>query len=115
VAGESKVTRSMLAHAATKAENVGEGIAGNLTSLLSDIESSYPAFKGGAGSMLQTVSGELGQELKKLLTALNTMANHVNSSITDYGSTDEDASKEIKTVGEAYGGKGDIVTALLGS
>jgi uncharacterized protein YukE len=104
----------MLARAATKAEDVGEGIAGNLTRLLSDIASSYPQFKGGAGSMFQTTSAELGEDLRKILSALNTMASHVNSSITDYGTTDEAAAQEIKTVGAGYNGNSAVISALSG-
>lgn len=112
----TKVTQAMLTDAAKKAEDVGEGITGQLTSLLSTIESQGGAsFVGTAGTTLQNVSAELSGELKKLLTALNTMAQNVHASNADYGTSDQEISREINQVGSAYAPDGgSVVSALRG-
>ena len=46
------------------------------------------------------MSVELGQELRNILEALNTMADNVNQSTQVFGSTDEDARSEISKVTE---------------
>jgi WXG100 family type VII secretion target len=108
------VTPQMLVDAAQKAENVGEGIAGQLTNLLVTIESEGGAsLKGGGGNALQAVSAQLGQQLKQILTALNTMSGNVNAASADYGTTDAEVEREIQTVGNAYNpASGSVVTAL---
>jgi uncharacterized protein YukE len=104
----------MLADAANKAVTVGEGVAGQLTSLLSTIESEGGAsFQGGAGTAMQTTSQELASSLQKLLQALNSMAEAVNVSNVAYGSTDADTASEISAVAGA-GSDPAIVTALRG-
>ncbi|GAA3398968.1 WXG100 family type VII secretion target [Cryptosporangium minutisporangium] len=108
------VTPQMLIDAAQKAENVGEGIAGQLTNLLYTIQSEGGAsFQGGGGSALQGVSAQLGEQLKQILTALNTMSGNVNAASADYGTSDQEIAREIQTVGNAYNpGSGSVVTAL---
>jgi len=111
------VTPQMLVDAAQKAENVGEGIAGQLSNLLLEIESTGGAsFKGTGGSALQSVSVQLGEQLRQILTALNTMAQNVNAASADYGSTDADAAAEITTVGNAFNPTGgSVISALSGA
>ena len=108
------VTPQMLVSAAQKAENVGEGIAGQLTNLLYTIESEGGAsLKGGGGTALQGVSAQLGEELKQILTALNTMASNVSAASADYGGGDAEAAREIQVVGNAFTpGGGSVVSAL---
>jgi hypothetical protein len=104
----------MLAEAASKAETVGEGIAGQLATLLGTIESQGAAsFKGGGGTALQTTSQHLGESLKKLLAALNSMAEAVTASNAEYGSTDHEVSREISSVAGAYSDS-PVVSALRG-
>lgn len=105
----------MLNNAAQVATQAGEDITLNLTRLLNEIESQAPAFKGSAGTSFQNVSGELGQELRKLLDALNEMAGAVNQSNQIFGSTDADAANEITKVAGTYlPGASDVTTALRG-
>ena len=105
----------MLNNAAQVATQAGEDITLNLTRLLNEIEHQAPAFKGHAGTSFQNVSSELGQELRKLLQALNEMADNVNQSNQVFGSTDGDASNEISKVASEYlPGAGDVTTALRG-
>lgn len=105
----------MLNNAAQVATQAGEDITLNLTRLLNEIEHQSAAFKGKAGTSFQQVSGELGQELKKLLDALNEMADNVNQSNQVFGSTDDDASAEItKVTSEYLPGAGNVANALRG-
>ncbi len=105
----------MLNNAAQVATQAGEDIALNLTRLLNEIEMQAPAFKGSAGTSFQNVSSELGQELKKILEALNTMADNVNQSNQVFGSTDADAANEITKVAGTYlPGAGNVASALRG-
>ena len=105
----------MLNNAAQVATSAGEGIALNLTRLLNEIQQQSGAFAGSAGSTFQRVSGELGQELRQLLDALNEMADNVNQSGQVFGSTDADASSEIaKVTGEYLPGASNVVNALRG-
>jgi WXG100 family type VII secretion target len=108
------VTPQMLVSAAQKAENVGEGISAQLTNLLYTIESEGSAsLKGGGGTALQNVSGQLGDQLKQILTALNTMANNVSAASADYDGTDSEAAREIQKVGNSFvPGGGSVVSAL---
>lgn len=107
--------QSMMDAAAKTATDTGEGIALNLTRLLNEIESQAPGFRGMAGSRFQAISTELGAELRKILEALNTMADNVNQSGRVFGATDQDAANEIAQVGNEYlPGAGSITSALRG-
>lgn len=110
------VTPQMLIDAAQKAENVGEGIAAQLTNLLYTIQAEGGAsFQGGGGSALQSVSAQAGEQLKQILTALNTMAGNVNAASSDYGTSDAEIAREITTVGNAFNpGGGNVISALTG-
>ncbi|MFG1922435.1 WXG100 family type VII secretion target [Cryptosporangium sp. NPDC048952] len=111
------VTPQMLVDAAQKAENVGEGIAAQLTNLLFTIQSEGGAsFQGGGGTALQSVSTQLGDQLKTILTALNTMSGNVNAASADYGTSDAEIAREITTVGNAFNpGSGNVISALNGN
>jgi uncharacterized protein YukE len=110
----TKVTQPMLTDAANKAEIVGEGIAGQLTALLGTIETQGAAsFKGGGGNALQSTSQQLGTSLQKLLTALNSMAEAVHASNVQYGSTDQEVSREITATAGTYSDS-PVVSALRG-
>jgi WXG100 family type VII secretion target len=105
----------MLNNAAQVATQAGEDIALNLTRLLNEIEQQSAAFRGAAGSSFQSVSGQLGQELRSLLDALNQMADSVNVSGKVFGSTDADASREIGQVTSQFlPGAGSVSNALRG-
>lgn len=105
----------MLNNAAKVATQAGEGIALNLTRLLNEIETQAAIFQGGAGTSFQNVSNQLGQELRGILEALNTMAGNVNQSNAVFGNTDADASAEIaKVAGEYNPGLGPVANALRG-
>src|SRR5262245_53301678 len=95
VVGQALVTPERLSKAANDAENVGMSIAANLNRLLTSIEMSMASFKGGAGNSFQHTSHELGQELKTIIEALNSMAQNVAGSNVAFGSTDADAASEI--------------------
>ncbi|MGA8118186.1 MAG: WXG100 family type VII secretion target [Actinocatenispora sp.] len=111
----TKVTQPRLADAAKTATDTGESITINLTRVLNAIEESHASFRGGAGDMFQGKSQELGGELRKLLDALNGMANAVDSSASLYGSTDADAANEINKVTNTYmPGAGDVANQLRG-
>jgi WXG100 family type VII secretion target len=103
----------MLNNASQTATTAGEEIAGGLTRLLSEIEGAAPAFQGAAGSTFQNVSVDLGNELRRILDALNRMANAVNVSNKTYADTDEGANQEISKAAAQYGGSG-VVNALRG-
>jgi len=106
----------MLTSAANLATQTGEAIALNLTRLLNEIESQAPNFQGAAGTTFQSVSAQLGTELRNILTALNTMADNVNSSNQQYGTTDADASAEIAKVDGAFlPGAGSVASSLRGN
>jgi len=61
------------------------------------------------------VSSELGQELRSMLQALNTMADNVSQSNKTFGSTDADAANEIKKVTSEFApGLGSVANALRG-
>ena len=105
----------MLSNAANVATQAGEGIALNLTRLLNEIETQAAVFQGGAGSSFQSVSAELGQELRGILEALNSMAGNVGSANQTFGSTDADASAEIRKVTSEYlPGAGPVANQLRG-
>jgi uncharacterized protein YukE len=103
----------MLNNAAQVATRAGEGIALNLTRLLNEIESQSAVFQGSAGGSFQSVTSQLGSELRALLDALNEMADNVNQSGRVFGSTDADASREISQVTSQYlPGAGNVANAL---
>lgn len=105
----------MLNQAANKASQTGEAIALNLSRLLNEIEMSAAGFKGGAGSMFQSTSAELGNELRTILSALNEMAGNIQGSNAAFGSSDQDASAEIAKVNSTYlPGAGSVTSALRG-
>ena len=106
----------MLTDAGNKATQAGEAITLNLTRLLNEIQSQAGSFQGSAGSMFQSVSVELGNELRGILSALNTMAESVHAANKHYGTTDEDAGNEIKNVAGQYlpGASSGVVDALRG-
>jgi WXG100 family type VII secretion target len=111
----TKVSPEQLNNAATVATQAGEEIALNLTRLLNEIQGVEASFKGSAGSTFQQVSADLGQELRGLLEALNTMADNVNVSTKVFGSTDDDAKNEISKVASTYlPGAGGVANALRG-
>lgn len=112
----TQVTPGMLSDAATKATNAGESITLNLTRLLNEIESQAGSFQGEAGTSFQTVSQELGVQLRSMLAALNEMAGNVSSANQLFGSTDTDAATEIKQVVGEYlpGADSTVVNALRG-
>ena len=115
VVGQTKATQSELAGAAKLARQVGEGIALNLTRLLNEIESQVPNFQGAAGTSFQNTSAQLSTELRNILTALNTMADNVDASNQQYGTTDADASAEIAKVDSTYlPGAGGVASSLRG-
>jgi WXG100 family type VII secretion target len=115
VPGKTRVTPEMLNNAAKVATQAGEDIALNLTRLLNEIEHQSAVFRGQAGTTFQSVSGQLGQELRSLLDALNEMAGNVNQSGTVFGSTDAAASSEIqKVAGEYLPGAGSVANSLRG-
>jgi uncharacterized protein YukE len=105
----------MLTDAANTATQVGEGISLELTRVLGAIEESQSGFAGGAGSAFQSVSAELGQELRQILEALNTMAEDVLGANAQYGSSDADASREITNVAQTYEpGNASVANQLRG-
>lgn len=113
--GKTRVSPEMLNNATQVATSAGEGIALNLTRLLNEVQQQSNAFSGSAGSTFQRVSGELGQELRQLLDALNEMADKVNQSGQVFGSTDADAGAEIaKVTSEYMPGAGNVTSALRG-
>jgi WXG100 family type VII secretion target len=112
----TKVTPEALNNAASVATQAGETITVNLTRLLNEIQGAAASFQGGAGNTFQNVSHELGNELRNVLEALNTMADNVNQSTHVFGSTDEDAKNEISKVASTYlPGAGGVADALRGN
>lgn len=106
----------MLADAARTATETGEGIAAELTRVMNAIEASAGGFKGGAGDAFQSTSAQLSTELRQILTALNTMANNVDASNAQFGSTDADAQNEITKVASTYEpGAMSVANALRGN
>jgi uncharacterized protein YukE len=105
----------MLTDAGNAATEAGEAITLNLTRLLNEIQTQAPDFMGRAGTSFQSVSDQLGAELRNILEALNTMATNVHESNKHYGVTDADASSEINSVASQYlPGTGGVATALRG-
>jgi WXG100 family type VII secretion target len=102
LAGETKVTQSMLTDAGNLAINKGEAITLNLTRLLNELETQAPDFQGSAGMTFQSVSQELGGELRQIIEALNTIAENVHASNKNFGTTDADANHEIQAVAQQY-------------
>ncbi len=111
----TKVTHEMLNNAAKVATDAGETLTLNLSRLLNEIQSAAGSFQGTAGTTFQNVSAELGQELRNILEALNTMADGVNQSNQVFGNTDEAARDEIaKVQGQYLPGAGSVASALRG-
>jgi uncharacterized protein YukE len=105
----------MLQDAGNAAADAGETITMNLQRLLFAIQSQAKAFQGAGGNTFQNVSAELGRDLEDMLQALNTMAANVHASNQQFGTTDEDAQREIQAVAaEAGGGYSGIAGALRG-
>jgi WXG100 family type VII secretion target len=105
----------MLADASRTATEVGEGIAAELTRVMGAIEASQGGFAGAAGDAFQSTSAQLSSELRQILTALNTMANNVDSANAQFGSTDADAQNEITKVAGMYEpGNAPVADALRG-
>jgi WXG100 family type VII secretion target len=102
MAGAARVTQPMLTDAGNLAVQKGEAITLNLTRLLNELESQASSFQGGAGMTFQSVSQELGNELKQIIEALNQIAENVHASNKSFGSTDADASHEIQSVAGQY-------------
>jgi WXG100 family type VII secretion target len=115
LSGQTRVTPEMLTNAANKATQAGEAIALNLSRLLNEIETQAPGFAGVAGTTFQHTSAELGNELRSILSALNTMADNVHASNRQFGTTDADAGQEIKkVVGTYLPGAGSVADQLRG-
>lgn len=113
--GTTKVTHEQLTKAAQTANDAGQTITLNLTRLLNEIETQATSFQGAAGSTFQHVSADLGQELRKLLEALNRMAENVQGTNAAFGTTDEAAQNEINRVQSTYEpGAGSVTSALRG-
>lgn len=111
----TQVTPEMLTDAGNTAASAGETITMNLQRLLFEIQHQAKAFQGAGGTTFQNVSHELGQELKDLLEALNTMAANVHASNRLFGTTDEDAQTEIQKVASEHGsGYSGIADQLRG-
>ncbi|HKT03692.1 MAG TPA: WXG100 family type VII secretion target [Rugosimonospora sp.] len=111
----TKVTPEMLNNAAKAATQAGETITLNLSRLLNEIQGAAASFQGDAGTTFQNVSADLGQELRNILEALNTMADNVNQSNQVFGNTDQDARNEISKVTSQYmPGAGSVANALRG-
>lgn len=112
----TQVTPEMLQDAGNAAANAGETITLNLQRLLFELETQAKAFQGAGGTTFQNVSQELGQELRDMLEALNTMAANVHASNRHFGTTDEDAQREIQAVASQHGsGYGGIADTLRGN
>jgi WXG100 family type VII secretion target len=92
----------MLTDAGNLAINKGEAITLNLTRLLNELESQAPNFQGSAGMTFQSVSQELGAELRQIIEALNTIAQNVHASNKNFGTTDADANREIQSVAQQF-------------
>jgi WXG100 family type VII secretion target len=107
------VGQAQITAAAKKADDVGEGIAGNLNVLMMQIEAAEAGFKGGGGTAFQTKSAEVHNDLKIILRNLNKLSQAADSSVTDYGSTDDDIANEINQVGGSYSG-GSVADGLRG-
>ncbi len=111
----TKITPEMLNSAAKVATDAGQTLTLNLTRLLNEIEGAAASFQGGAGTTFQHVSAQLGQELRNILEALNTMADGVNQSNQVFGNTDEAARDEIaKVQGQYLPAAGSVANALRG-
>jgi WXG100 family type VII secretion target len=114
----TQVTPEMLTDAGNTAASAGETITMNLQRLLMEIQTQAKAFQGAGGTAFQNVSHDLGQELKNMLEALNTMAANVHASNRNFGSTDEDAQNEITKVASEHSGNGSyngIANTLRGA
>ena len=110
------MTQDRLSDAANTATRVGEGISLELTRLLNAVEESQAEFAGGAGNAFQSVTTDLGNELKQILDALNGMAENVLGAGAKYGSTDADAAREITNVAGQYEpGAMPVADALRGN
>jgi WXG100 family type VII secretion target len=90
----------MLTDAGNLAIQKGEAITLNLTRLLNELESQAPDFQGAAGTTFQSVSQELGGELRQIIEALNTIAENVHASNKNFGTTDADANREISSIAQ---------------
>lgn len=113
--GTTRVTHDQLNNAAKVATDAGETLTLNLTRLLNEIQGAAAQFQGGAGTVFQNVSAELGHELRNILEALNTMADAVNQSNQVFGNTDEAARDEIaKVQGQYMPNAGSVANALRG-
>jgi WXG100 family type VII secretion target len=109
------VNATTLSQAADKATTVGEGIALNLARLLNEIELQAPAFKGMAGNRFQQNMQGIGEDLRKILDALDTMAGCIRTNNDQYTATDADAEAEISQVTSQYlPGNRDVINALKG-
>ncbi len=102
----------MLTDAANAATTAGEDIAAGLTSLLSNLESMSGGFQGPAGSAFQSKSGQLGDELKGILSALNQMAEKVSTANRKYAHTEEGSQQEISNVASQLPGSGHVADIL---
>jgi WXG100 family type VII secretion target len=98
----TEVFHDRLDRAAKKATDAGQTISSNLQRLLGEIQSHQASFQGVAGSALQNVSADLGQELRNIVDALNTMAEKVHASNKQLGATDQDAGSTITNVAGTY-------------
>ncbi|EIV92648.1 hypothetical protein [Frankia sp. QA3] len=95
----TSLTPLMLAGAAHKARDVGAGIGGQLANLRTTIETQVGvSLRGGAGTSLTAVSVQLDEQLRRLLSALNTMADNVDATRRDLGATDAESARAINQV-----------------
>lgn len=109
------VSHEQVDKAAKHAISAGETITLNLGRLLNEIQSSAAAFQGLAGSAFQNTSQELGNELSKMLQALNGLADNVLGANAAYANTDEAARSEISSVlGAHLPGATPVTDALRG-
>lgn len=88
--------------AGNMAVDAGQTIAGNLMRVLNDIENNQVDFAGDAGNAFRSMSGQIGEQLRNLLSALNDMAQEVHASNARFGATDQEASRQIKSVADQY-------------
>jgi WXG100 family type VII secretion target len=109
------VNAQTLNQAANQATTVGEGIALNLGRLLNEIELQAPNFRGGAGTKFQNSASGIGQDLRRILDALDTMAGCIRTNNDQYNATDADAEAEISSVmSNHHLGNTDVINVLKG-
>jgi WXG100 family type VII secretion target len=108
---KTKATLDMIRSAATKADNVHDGIRDEFSRLYNEIVSvGGAAFQGGAGSQFQNTSAQMAEKMNTILANLRHIAEATVQSEKAYGASDAQSSQDFAALNNES--DGTVIAAL---